>query len=81
MVYLRLLARLLFLNHGRKFLGFYLNFDKEILKLVATDSFRLAEKTISQASNLSQPISLIVPQRTIQELIRILAKNQIRKCG
>lgn len=53
--------------------GILFKFDKEAIKLVATDSFRLAEKTIYQSSGLvTKPIYLIIPQRTIQELIRIL---------
>jgi len=58
-----------------EFSGILFRFDKETVKFVATDSFRLAEKTIYQTSNLNQPTSLIIPQRTIQELVRILAEK------
>jgi len=50
--------------------GILFNFNKNNLKLVATDSFRLSEKTIN-IENLEEE-SVIIPQRTIQELIRIL---------
>jgi len=53
--------------------GILFYFNKEVIKLVATDSFRLAEKTIYQSDSLvDKPIYLIIPQRTAQELIRIL---------
>jgi DNA polymerase-3 subunit beta len=58
-----------------EFSGVLFKFSKEAVKFVATDSFRLAEKVIYQANNISQPISLIIPQRTIQELIRILGEK------
>ncbi|MBI4709324.1 MAG: DNA polymerase III subunit beta [Candidatus Portnoybacteria bacterium] len=62
--------------------GILFKIDKEAIKFVATDSFRLAEKTIYQTNNLiTKPISLIIPQRTIQELIRILTEkpdNEVR---
>jgi DNA polymerase-3 subunit beta len=58
-----------------EFSGILFKFEKETLKLVATDSFRLAEKIIYQNNYLKQPTSLIVPQRTVQELIRILTEK------
>jgi len=56
--------------------GVFLYFDKEIIKLAATDSFRLAEATTHQQNSLAiKPASLIIPQRTAQELIRILGEK------
>ena len=55
--------------------GVLFKIGKDTVKLVATDSFRLAEKTLHQAANINQPLSLIIPQRTIQELIRILTEK------
>lgn len=55
--------------------GVLLGFDKKDLKLVATDSFRLAEKIIPLANQPSIKRQIIVPQRTIQELIRILGEK------
>lgn len=56
--------------------GVLMNFEKNTIKLAATDSFRLAEKIISR--DQKEPInqSMIIPQRTIQELIRILGEKE-----
>lgn len=45
------------------------------LTLVATDSYRLAEKTIKLATNIPEPEDkkIIVPTRTLQELQRIMS--------
>lgn len=51
--------------------GILLNFEKENLKLVATDSFRLAEKKISLKNPLSKSYSLILPQSASKEIIGI----------
>ncbi|MFH0852079.1 MAG: DNA polymerase III subunit beta [bacterium] len=58
-----------------EFSGVLFKFSKESVKFVATDSFRLAESTIYQGNNLNEPASFIVPQRTIQELIRIMTEK------
>ena len=55
-----------------EFSGILLKIEKNQIKLAATDSFRLAEKTIFEDTNASQPVLVILPQRTVQELIRIL---------
>jgi len=52
--------------------GVLFSFDKKALKLVATDSYRLAEKKISISSELSAPKSVIIPAKTVSELQRIL---------
>jgi len=57
--------------------GIYIKFDKNLIKLAATDSFRLAEKNIETKNNQnSRGQMIIVPQRTIQELIRILTDKE-----
>jgi len=54
--------------------GVLFKFEGEDLTLVATDSYRLAEKTIKiKRVNLDPNLSVIVPARTIQELNRILS--------
>jgi len=58
-----------------EFSGILFKIAKESIKFVATDSFRLAEKTITRANSGGQLNSLIIPQRTIQELIRILGEK------
>lgn len=56
--------------------GVFFSFEKNNLKLVATDSFRLAEKIIFGISKKTESSQFIVPQRTIQELIRILSERE-----
>ena len=52
--------------------GIFMSFQENIIKIVATDSFRLAEKKISLKTNLSKEYSLILPQSAAKELIGIL---------
>ena len=49
----------------------YFNFSKDELVLAATDSYRLAEKKIKIING--QEKELIIPLKTIQELLRILS--------
>ncbi|PIP17308.1 MAG: DNA polymerase III subunit beta [Candidatus Portnoybacteria bacterium CG23_combo_of_CG06-09_8_20_14_all_37_13] len=57
--------------------GVYMKFDKNLIKLAATDSFRLAEKNIEIKNNQSlRGQTVIIPQRTIQEIIRILSDKE-----
>ena len=55
--------------------GVYFLFQKNILIMTATDSFRLAEKKIyldkSLNSNFNKNYSLIIPQKTAKEIINI----------
>jgi DNA polymerase-3 subunit beta len=49
------------------------------IKIVATDSFRLAEKTIPQSAfsiSSQEPFDILVPLRTIHELIRIIKPDE-----
>jgi len=59
--------------------GIFMKFDKGLIKLAATDSFRLAEKNIevkpNSATEQLRGQAVIIPQRTIQELIRILGEK------
>ena len=60
------------LNTTRPILsGVYFVVDKEELKMVSTDSYRLSEKTLS-ISNVSGNVNCIVPAKTILELGSIL---------
>lgn len=54
--------------------GILFKFSKKNLKLVATDSFRLVEKNIYNL-NCQEEKTIIVPQKTVQELIRILSEK------
>ena len=61
--------------------GVLFNFDgKGKLNLVATDSYRLSEKGIKYKENgLVGDMSIIVPSRTVQELIRILSNFKMEE--
>lgn len=56
--------------------GIYFLFQKELIKIVATDSFRLGEKKIFLPSTLSQEYSLILPQQTAKEIINIFGEKE-----
>ncbi|MFC1599668.1 DNA polymerase III subunit beta [Patescibacteria group bacterium] len=49
--------------------------EKDLLKVVATDSYRLAEQKIKLSERAEFDIQSIVPARTVQELGKILAKE------
>lgn len=51
--------------------GVLLNFNKDKLVVAATDSYRLAEKKLSCKSEEDEEKNVIVPQKTILEVIRI----------
>ncbi|PIR13539.1 DNA polymerase III subunit beta [Candidatus Falkowbacteria bacterium CG11_big_fil_rev_8_21_14_0_20_39_10] len=55
--------------------GVFFGFNNGHLTLVATDSYRLAEKSVVIKSNNKEKNSqsIIIPARTLQELIRILS--------
>jgi len=46
------------------------------LKIVATDSYRLAEKKIDLPQKINQEIKVIIPQQTVAELIRVLQEKE-----
>ena len=58
--------------------GIFFSFQKDILKMAATDSFRLGEKIIYLDKPLKdeQRCSFILPQKTAKELINILGEKQ-----
>lgn len=49
--------------------GVYFRFSDNILKMVATDSFRLAEKTVYLNKKVEQDVAFILPQRACREII------------
>lgn len=62
--------------------GVAVKIEPEVIKFAATDSFRLAEKTLSlKKEKISfdiaklKPGTIIIPAKTINELIRILGSN------
>jgi len=53
--------------------GIFIKIDKKDIKMAATDSFRLGEKIVFDIEKKDESAhSLIIPQRTAQELVRIL---------
>lgn len=58
--------------------GIYLNLQKDKVRLTATDSVRLAEKTVSLKEKTEKNISFILPQKTVRELINIFSEQKGR---
>jgi len=58
--------------------GIYFLFQKDLVTMVATDSFRLGEKKIflKNNSNLKQDYFLILPQRAAKEIINIFGERK-----
>lgn len=48
--------------------------DKDIMKVVATDSYRLAEQKIALLEKVDFEVSSIVPARTVQELGKVISR-------
>jgi len=57
-------------------MGVLFKFEKNELKVVATDSYRLAEKTIKLEKPPVRDAQLIMPQRAILELNRVLSGQE-----
>lgn len=55
--------------------GIYMYGSGKELKLVATDSYRLAEKTIHLEKELEGNVSAIIPARTMTEMGRLLSEE------
>ena len=60
--------------------GVYLACQNNRLKLVATDSFRLAEKTLSQDQFKStlEDFEIIIPFKTAQEVLTIITDSEVK---
>ena len=56
--------------------GVFFSFQDKTARLVATDSFRLAEKTLSLEKSSPKEISFILPQKTARELSAVLGERQ-----
>ncbi len=56
--------------------GIYFVFSKNSIKIVATDSFRLAEKTITLDNKIENDVSFILPQKPARELINTLSSKE-----
>ena len=53
--------------------GIFWQLNGKSLKLAATDSYRLGEKTLNLEKDAEKEISFIVPSKTVQELTKILS--------
>lgn len=58
--------------------GVLFKVDKDVIKLVATDSYRLAEKTIKLKESAKFEIRSLVPARTVSELGKLLSKSAVK---
>jgi len=56
--------------------GIYFVFESNLIKMVATDSFRLAEKKIFVDTNISKKHSLILPQSAAKEVVSVFSEKQ-----
>ncbi len=56
--------------------GVHLYTEDNTLYVVATDSYRLAEKRLELPEEPSEALSVIVPVRTVQELVRLLGEAE-----
>lgn len=55
--------------------GVYLNFSENNLTMATTDSYRLAEKQIKLREKVAAEKEVIIPAKTAQELMRIMAAS------
>jgi len=58
--------------------GVLFDIDNDIMKVVATDSYRLAEKTIRLKGAAGVTTQCIVPARTVMELGKILSRSEAK---
>lgn len=59
--------------------GILFDYGVSLIKMAATDSFRLSEKTISESkfkSNIEKKFKAIIPLKTVQELVRIIPEKE-----
>jgi len=56
--------------------GIFFQFQKEQMKIVATDSFRLGEKKIFLTSPLTNEYSLILPQLAAREIVNVFSEKE-----
>jgi DNA polymerase-3 subunit beta len=56
--------------------GIYFSLRKNLIKMAATDSFRLGEKTIVLKESFPHSLSLILPQKAVKEIINIFGERE-----
>jgi len=56
--------------------GLNFKIDSDILECVATDSYRLAKKSIKLDNAVDNPINIVIPGKNIGELVKILDEEE-----
>lgn len=56
--------------------GILFSFQKKLIKIVATDSFRLAEKKLFIKKDVSKDCSLILPQSAAKEIVGVFGEKK-----
>ena len=56
--------------------GIYFSFQENLIKMAATDSFRLGEKNIPISCPIEKEYSLILPQKAAKEVINIFGEKE-----
>lgn len=56
--------------------GLNFKIDNDTLECIATDSYRLAKKTIKLEKAVENPINIVIPGRNIGELVKILNDDE-----
>lgn len=57
--------------------GCLLFWEGELVTMVATDTHRLAKKSIAMTGEYSAPVSVIIPSRALQELLKLIGNSEI----
>lgn len=52
--------------------GLNFKIDKDVFECIATDSYRLAKKTVKLNKAVDNPINIVIPGRNIGELVKII---------
>lgn len=56
--------------------GILLSVDKETLRMVATDSYRLAVREVKAEGQEGEAVNVLVPARTLEELAKIVPESE-----
>ena len=56
--------------------GINFKIDEDILECIATDSYRLAKKTIKLNKAVDNPINIVIPSRNVGELVKIFNEEE-----
>ncbi len=57
-------------------MGVLVNVDKDIVTMAAADGFRLSVRKATLSTNVSQPVSAIIPARALLELARVASDGE-----